>query len=370
MNIKIKLTRSANATYHGVNVGKEITLDIEEYLKGVVPSEMYASWNAEALKAQAIAARTYGIFHGAGTKSIDDTTQYQAYNTSKIDSRTNNAVQATKGMVLTYNGKIIDAVFSKSNGGRCRSPKEAGWSTNYPYLPSQDDPWTKASGQAKDGHGVGLSQYGAQYAANNAGKTYQEILAFYFPGTTIAQNYNGSGGSTGGDTGSSDLVGKTGTVVVNSAGLNVRDNPHGNLLSYKLYNGEKVTILEVKAKDGYTWYRVKDSQGRTNGWVRSDFITIDTSSGGSTGDYATWQDKYGSKTFVNSNSYSGNVYRFQTDLNKWLSAHGKTTITADGKWGSKSSEATLLFQQAYSDLTNDGKAGPKTKEKLFNVYGK
>lgn len=42
-------------------------MDIEEYLRGVVPSEVSASWDVDALKAQAIAARTYGIFHGAGS---------------------------------------------------------------------------------------------------------------------------------------------------------------------------------------------------------------------------------------------------------------------------------------------------------------
>jgi len=72
---------------------------------------------------------------------------------------------------------------------------------------------------------------------------------------------------------------------------------------------------------------------------------------------------------VNSNSYSGNVYRFQVDLNKWLTAHNHSNIAEDGKWGSKSSAATLIFQQAYSDLVNDGKAGPATKEKLFGIYG-
>ena len=56
MNINIKLTRSENASYHNTSVGTIITMDIEEYLRGVVPSEVYPSWHAEALKAQAVAA--------------------------------------------------------------------------------------------------------------------------------------------------------------------------------------------------------------------------------------------------------------------------------------------------------------------------
>ena len=90
-----------------------------------------------------------------------------------------------------------------------------------------------------------------------------------------------SGGNSSGSS-SSDLIGKSGMVVVNENGLRVRSSANGSLLSYKLYNGEKVTILEVSTAGGYTWYRVQDSQNRTNGWVRSDFIAVDNTSGGTT----------------------------------------------------------------------------------------
>ena len=142
MNINIKLTRSENASYHNTSVGTIITMDIEEYLRGVVPSEVYPSWHAEALKAQAVAARTYGIYHGAGKRTIDDTTAYQSYHTSKIDSRTDAAIAATSGEVLTYNSKIIDAVFSESNGGTCVSAAQQ-WGSSIPYLIAKADSWTK-----------------------------------------------------------------------------------------------------------------------------------------------------------------------------------------------------------------------------------
>ena len=96
-------------------------------------------------------------------------------------------------------------------------------------------------------------------------------------GSSSGGNSSGSGSSS-----SSDLVGKSGMVAVNASGLNVRSSANGSLLSYKLYNGEKVTILEVSTAGGYTWYRVQDSQNRTNGWVRSDFIAVDNTSGGTT----------------------------------------------------------------------------------------
>lgn len=96
-------------------------------------------------------------------------------------------------------------------------------------------------------------------------------------------NKKSSGSSSGGNSSgssSSDLIGKSGMVVVNENGLRVRSSANGSLLSYKLYNGEKVTILEVSTAGGYTWYRVQDSQNRTNGWVRSDFIAVNNTSGG------------------------------------------------------------------------------------------
>ena len=96
------------------------------------------------------------------------------------------------------------------------------------------------------------------------------------PATATVQDNTSGGGSSS----SSDLVGKSGMVAVNASGLNVRSSANGSLLSYKLYNGEKVTILEVSTAGGYTWYRVQDSQNRTNGWVRSDFIAVDNTSGG------------------------------------------------------------------------------------------
>lgn len=98
----------------------------------------------------------------------------------------------------------------------------------------------------------------------------------------IKADYVNKKSSGGGSSSSSDLIGKSGMVAVNASGLNVRSSANGSLLSYKLYNGEKVTILEVSTAGGYTWYRVQDSQNRTNGWVRSDFIAVDTSSGGTT----------------------------------------------------------------------------------------
>ena len=97
------------------------TLPIEDYLKGVVPGEMPAGWGKaiEALKAQAIAARTYVKTHAGSV--INDTVSYQAYEGYKWHPYTNTAVDQTAGKVLRYNGKLISAVYSSSNGGYIES---------------------------------------------------------------------------------------------------------------------------------------------------------------------------------------------------------------------------------------------------------
>jgi len=75
---------------------------------------------------------------------------------------------------------LAHCFYSSSNGGRTTSSKDK-WGRSYPYLIAQDDPYDTGNGKA---HGVGLSQYGTRKRAA-AGHSYQEILAFYFPGTAL-----------------------------------------------------------------------------------------------------------------------------------------------------------------------------------------
>ena len=175
-NIKVKITRDRS--------NQVIEMDLEEYLRGVVPSEMYSTFELEALKAQAIAARTYAARRiGSGEYDVTDTTAHQTYNPNKITTRTDEAVEATRGVVLYYNNKLIDAVYCASNGGRIVSAQEK-WGNDVPYLPAKLDEYTSRSGYEKSGHGVGMSQRGAQQMAKE-GFTYREILAFYYPSATL-----------------------------------------------------------------------------------------------------------------------------------------------------------------------------------------
>lgn len=135
-------------------------LNLEDYVKGVVPYEMSNSYPVEALKAQAVAARTYALYqmiHGNNYNNygynVDDTTSYQVYygyNGSYLNS--NNAVDATKGQVLTYNGSVIQAFFASSNGGATEKSSNV-WYSDLPYLKINNDiydnySWTKAIASA------------------------------------------------------------------------------------------------------------------------------------------------------------------------------------------------------------------------------
>ncbi|MDX5476347.1 MAG: SpoIID/LytB domain-containing protein [Bacillaceae bacterium] len=114
-------------------------LPVEDYLKGVVPSEMPASWHLEALKAQAVAARTYVAMQGA--KVIDDTINFQVYAGYAWHSNSTRAVVETSGQTLMHNGRYISAVYSSSNGGRTESNANVWGGTSLSYLPIKDDPY-------------------------------------------------------------------------------------------------------------------------------------------------------------------------------------------------------------------------------------
>ena len=183
MKINVKLTRSENISYYHKN---QIEIDIEEYLKGVVPSEI-GNAALEACKAQAVAARTFALNKFKKQGYITDKSSIdQAFRTSRFAesySRAHQGVMDTAGEVLYYKGALVTgAYFCHSNGGRTHSSKEV-WGGNRPYLIARTDPWDKGT---KSGHGIGLSQTGAKAAAA-AGKSYKEILSFYYPGTEITK---------------------------------------------------------------------------------------------------------------------------------------------------------------------------------------
>lgn len=258
------------------------TMNMEDYLVGVVAAEMPAAFESEALKAQAVAARTYALYKSAsGGHDADVCTDFshcQAYLKDE-EMRSNwgdeydfyfnkikSAVYDTKGEFLTYNEEPIMAVFHSMGGGQTQNSGDV-WGTQMPYLVSVPSPGEEAatnylstvtltfdefkntilkkyphaklasyldvsqpalteSGHVKSmvigsvsisgselrtmfnlrstrfiisfsdnnvtfnvtgyGHGVGMSQYGANAMAKE-GKTYKEILSHYYKGVTFTE---------------------------------------------------------------------------------------------------------------------------------------------------------------------------------------
>ncbi len=111
-------------------------IPFEDYLKGVVPNEMPASWHVEALKAQAVAARTYSV-KSIG-KVVPDTTAFQVYGGYNWYTNSTKAVDATKGKVLKYNNQLISATYYSSNGGYTEASEEV-WGNALPYLVAKKD---------------------------------------------------------------------------------------------------------------------------------------------------------------------------------------------------------------------------------------
>lgn len=231
---------------------------LEQYLLGVLAGEMPASFHIEALKAQAIAARTYAIHQtNYGATPIQQTTAHQVYKEDinpKYEEKLKEAVNATKHQILTYNNQPITAMFHAASNGQTESARNFS-GAQIAYLTTVSTPeeytetqtftlatfneqlkaayslaqiaqaqitrndtnrveritigpktWTgrefrellrlkstdftinvnsEIEIQTKGyGHGVGMSQYGANELATND-RTAQEILAHYYPDTTL-----------------------------------------------------------------------------------------------------------------------------------------------------------------------------------------
>lgn len=253
------------------NGGVISNIDLEEYVVGVVAAEMPAAFHSEALKTQAVVARTYAMKKSSQGITLVNSTSHQVFNTieqmkvkwgssySTYYNKIKNAVNATKGQVLKYNGSYIEALYFSMSNGKTELPTYV-WSTNYPYLQVVSSSWDANISAAKYtitmtyeklssklgvtvnenseikilsrtagdrvneisiagktftgvkvrsllglrsadfnitktstgvsittigfGHGVGMSQYGANGAAK-AGYTYKQILSHYFSGANL-----------------------------------------------------------------------------------------------------------------------------------------------------------------------------------------
>lgn len=155
-----KTTTNKNVVTIYRSNGSMEKLDLEEYVIGVVAAEMPASFNIEALKSQAVLARTYALKSKQTGRKLTDTVSTQAYiDSSQMKNKWGNdylkyynkikkAVETTKGMYITYNGLIIDAVYHSTSNGYTEDAVQV-WGYSLPYLKSVESPWDKNTSSYK-----------------------------------------------------------------------------------------------------------------------------------------------------------------------------------------------------------------------------
>jgi murein DD-endopeptidase MepM/ murein hydrolase activator NlpD len=158
--------------------GAVATLDVDEYVKGVVPREMATGWPMEALKAQAVAAKSYAI----ANRRVFTTTRSQVWSPQHFPD-TDEAVEQVRGIYLASNGEIVSSFYFAHCPQRTRTPSQAGWASfaDRPYLQPVDCPCGRTT---YFGHGIGMCQRGAEAMAKQ-GARFDEILRHYYTGIEL-----------------------------------------------------------------------------------------------------------------------------------------------------------------------------------------
>ena len=171
-------------------------MNLDDYVNGVVAAEMGSDWPVQALKAQAVAARTFAVSNThhdhCNVDVCTDPNCCQAWTGPPYDSTIVDAVTSTCNEVITYNGTIIEEAlfFSHCNGDTRNSEDYNGWGY-VPYLRgvpcgcADEYGWTDHSS-----HGVGMCQYGARVMAEQ-GFSYIDILKRYYSGVAVAPAHTG-----------------------------------------------------------------------------------------------------------------------------------------------------------------------------------
>lgn len=225
-------------------------VDLEDYVKGVVPYEMSSSWPLEALKAQAVCARTYALratkHHSAGF-DVCDTTDCQVYKgLGSASTLTDQAVEETAGICVWYQGKLADAVYCSSNGGASESGVNI-WGGEAGYLIGKEDPYEALTSIPNYSYSVRYTA--AELTAVLQGKGYQigtvadaRVTRFSPTGNVLEVTVTDTAGRT------VTVSGGTCRTVFNTTGKNVRSSRYtingGDLVPYPV-NGTGETLSSI-----------------------------------------------------------------------------------------------------------------------------
>ena len=172
--IKFKYVTNNTIRVKNEKTGQITKIPFEEYIKGVVAGEMPATFELEALKAQAVASRSYAMYQMTATKDKDydvlNTTANQVYLTDeelkanwkdeypeKIN-KIKTAIAETSGEYLTYKGQIVNAMFFSTSSGKTENSEEVFVSA-LPYLRSVDSIWDQESPVYTDSYTFDLKDF-------------------------------------------------------------------------------------------------------------------------------------------------------------------------------------------------------------------
>jgi peptidoglycan hydrolase-like amidase len=194
MGVPGKIGRTFRGRLDVTSAGGELTpvmsMDLETAVASVVAAEQIGSTPLEALKAQAVAARSFLVAARGRHHGFDfcDTTHCQFLREPPAADRPAAlAARETAGIVLAFRGAPLAAFYSASCGGRTRTLAEAGLQAagGYPYFGVECAYCARRHEGERSGHGVGLCQEGAAGLAAERGASFTDILQYYYPGTTL-----------------------------------------------------------------------------------------------------------------------------------------------------------------------------------------
>ena len=240
-------------------------ISVDDYVKGVVPREVSASWHEEALKAQAICARNYSVSnigkHSSAGFDVCTTVHCQVYGgVAAEDPRTNKAVEDTAGQYLMYNGSLAETLFFSSSGGHTGNSIYV-WGSDIPYLSGVENDYespkenprytwsvTLTAEQisqklATNGHDIGAVKGIIAKSDDTTGQVYNLIIE----GTSGTKTYTNDGtrGCFGSDVLYSQFYTVSPITTPSASGINAISSNGKSIISdyYVLSgNGNKTTI--------------------------------------------------------------------------------------------------------------------------------
>jgi stage II sporulation protein D len=231
---------------------------LEDYLRGVVPSEMQASWTLEALKAQAVAARTYTVVNLKPQEDYDlcATELCQKYEgVAKEHPSSDQAIRETYGQVLTYGGQFVRAYYHSDSGGIIASSAEV-WGNDLPYLVAHRDVKLDSPHQSwdRDIDAAKVAAVLAAYGKSVGSVQSMQILSYSDSGRVNSLEVSGSGGSV-------SLSGTTLTKMMREWGMkSTRFVMTGNLSARGSGWGHGVGMSQYGAKtlaeQGYAYSQI------------------------------------------------------------------------------------------------------------------